>query len=330
MFVDIAEIQVEAGRGGKGAVSFRREKYVPKGGPDGGDGGKGGDVIIQADINLITLMDFKYKTCYQAESGTGGRGAKKFGKDGKNLIIQVPVGTLLKDRIKKETLVDLTEDGQSFVVVRGGRGGRGNVHFKSSTNRTPRVAEPGEEGEKRALILELKLMADVGLVGYPNAGKSTLLSRLTKARPKIADYPFTTLSPNLGLAKLHDYRTFVIADIPGLIKDAHRGRGLGHEFLRHIQRTRILVFLLDVTAGAVQDQLKELEKELQLYDPGLLKKPRVVALNKIDLGEEKHKFKSNGKKEKFYPISALTGEGVDRLLNKLAQILEKLGNEKTS
>lgn len=324
MFVDIAKIGVQAGKGGKGAVSFRREKYVPKGGPDGGDGGNGGDVILQADRNLTTLMDFKYKTSYKAGNGSEGMGKKMSGREGENIIIKVPVGTVVKDQPTKETLVDLTEDGQTFIVARGGKGGRGNVHFKSSINRTPRISEPGEEGEKKKLILELKLMAEVGLVGYPNAGKSTLLSRLTKAKPKIADYPFTTLSPNLGLAELQDYRSFVIADIPGLIKDAHKGKGLGHEFLRHIQRTRVLVFLIDVTASAVETQLRELKKELGIYDPDLLKKPHLVALNKIDLLDKKHKFKTSGKKEEYFLISALTGKGVDQLLSQLAEMIEKL------
>jgi len=327
MFVDIAEIEVQAGRGGKGAVSFRREKYVPKGGPDGGDGGKGGDVIFVAGRNLVTLMDFKYKTFYKAEDGTAGMGKKMFGKEGENCVILVPVGTIIIEKESGRILADLTEDGQAYVAAKGGRGGRGNVHFKSSTNRAPRIAEPGEAGERKKLILELKLMADVGLVGYPNAGKSTLLSRLTKARPKIADYPFTTLSPNLGLAKLQDYRTFVIADIPGLIKDAHKGRGLGFEFLRHIQRTRILVFLIDVCAADAEAQLNELKHELERYDPELLKKPQIVVWNKIDLLEKQNKLKLNGKNQKCYQVSALTGEGIEKLAAGLAKILEELKNE---
>ena len=324
MFVDLAEISVLAGRGGKGAVSFRREKYVPKGGPDGGDGGRGGDIIFQADQNLTTLMDFKYKTTYKAGQGGDGMGKKMSGKDGENRIIRVPVGTLIKEKENCQVLADLTESGQSCLVTRGGKGGKGNVHFKSSINRTPRVAEPGEEGEKKKLILELKLLADVGLVGYPNAGKSTLLSRLTKARPKIADYPFTTLTPNLGLAKLQDYRTYVMADLPGLIKGAHQGKGLGHNFLRHIQRTRVLVLLIDVTASDVKEQLGDLKQELRLYDPQLLRKPKVVVLNKIDLLKGKYKFKPEGKSEKYHLISALTGEGLEQLMNHLAEVLGKL------
>lgn len=327
MFIDIAEIEVQAGGGGKGAVSFRREKYIPKGGPDGGDGGKGGDVIFTADRNLVTLMDFKYKTFYKAEDGTNGMGKKMYGKEGKNCLILVPAGTIIKEKETGRSLADLTEDGQTFTVARGGKGGRGNVQFKSSTNRAPRTAEPGEAGERKKLVLELKLIADVGLVGYPNAGKSTLLSRLTQARPKIGDYPFTTLSPNLGLAKLQDYRTFVIADIPGLIKDAHKGRGLGFEFLRHIQRTRILVFLIDVSATDAISQLDELKKELELYDPELLKKPQIVVWNKIDLLEKENKLKLNGKNRADYRVSALTGEGIDKLASVLAKILEELKNE---
>lgn len=329
MFVDLAEISVESGRGGKGAVSFRREKYVPKGGPDGGDGGKGGDIIFQADQNLTTLMDFKYKTSYKADQGGDGMGKKMSGKDGENSIIRVPVGTLIKEKATGQVLADLTQTGQTYTATRGGKGGKGNVHFKSSVNRTPRISEPGEEGEKKKkLILELKLLADVGLVGYPNAGKSTLLSRLTKAKPKIADYPFTTLTPNLGLAKLQDYRTYVMADLPGLIKDAHQGKGLGHNFLRHIQRTRVLVFLIDVTASDVKEQLGELKEELRLYDPQLLRKPKVVVLNKIDLLKGNYKFKPEGKSEKYHPISALTGEGLKQLTNHLAEVLEKLEYER--
>jgi GTP-binding protein len=327
MFVDLAEIEVQAGRGGKGAVSFRREKYIPKGGPDGGDGGKGGDVIIMAERNLTTLRDFKYKTFYKAGDGSAGMGKKMYGKEGENCVIKVPVGTVIKDKKTGQTLADLTEGGQIFIIARGGKGGRGNVHFKSSTNRAPRKAEPGQEGEKKSLILELKLIADVGLVGYPNAGKSTLLSRLTQARPKIADYPFTTLSPNLGLAKLQDYRTFVIADIPGLIKDAHKGKGLGYEFLRHIQRTRILVFLLDASLPEAKSQLEALKEELGLYDPELLKKPQVVVLNKIDLLKEGKMLNLNGTKRKLFKISALTGQGIETLALELAKILEKFSDE---
>lgn len=321
MFVDIAQIEVQAGKGGNGAVSFRREKYVPKGGPDGGDGGKGGDIIIQADRNLVTLMDFKYKSFYKTEDGSGGMGAKKSGKAGEDLILKVPVGTAIKDRESGKVLADLTKDKEQIVIALGGRGGRGNTHFKSSTDRAPRKYEEGEAGERKKLILELKLLADVGIVGFPNAGKSTLLKRITQAEVKIADYPFTTLSPNLGVARLKDYGAFVLADIPGILEGAHKGKGLGLEFLRHIQRTKILLYLIDGSVNEIKNQVATLKKELELYDPGLILKPAVVAVNKIDvLSKAKLKKISNGKLDgRLYPISALTGEGVD----KLVKILEK-------
>ncbi len=326
MFVDIAEIEVQAGKGGNGAVSFRREKYVPKGGPDGGDGGKGGDIIIQADRNLITLMDFKYKSIYKSEDGANGMGAKKSGKDGKDLILKVPVGTTIKEKESGEILADLTKDKEQIVIVRGGRGGRGNTHFKSSTDRAPRKYEEGEAGERKKLILELKLLADVGIVGFPNAGKSTLLKRITQAEVKIADYPFTTLAPNLGVARLKDYGAFVLADIPGILEDAHKGKGLGLEFLRHIQRTKILLYLIDGGGNEIKSQLATLKKELELYDPNLVLKPAVVAVNKIDvLSKAKLKKISNGKLDgKVYPISALTGEGVDKLIKTLEKKLGEI------
>ncbi len=330
MFVDVAQIEIQAGKGGNGAVSFRREKYVPKGGPDGGDGGKGGDIIIQADRNLVTLMDFKYKSFYKTEDGSDGRGAKKSGKAGKDLILKVPVGTIIKDRESSEVLVDLTKDKEQIVIALGGRGGRGNTHFKSSTDRAPRKYEEGEAGERKKLTLELKLLADVGIVGFPNAGKSTLLKRITQAEVKIADYPFTTLSPNLGVARLKDYGAFVLADIPGILEGAHKGKGLGLEFLRHIQRTKILLYLIDGTFDEIKKQLATLKKELKLYDPGLVLKPAVVAVNKIDiLSKAKLKKISNGKLDgRVYPISALTGEGVDKLVKTLEKKLgESLKNE---
>jgi len=321
MFIDVAKIEVQAGKGGNGAVSFRREKYVPKGGPDGGDGGKGGDIIIQADRNLITLMDFKYKSIYKTEDGSAGMGAKKTGQEGKDLILKVPTGTTIKDAQSGELIADLTKDKEQIVTVRGGRGGRGNTRFKSSTDRAPRKYEEGEPGERKKLILELKLLADVGIVGFPNAGKSTLLKRITQAEVKIADYPFTTLAPNLGVARLRDYGSFILADIPGILEGAHKGKGLGLEFLRHIQRTKILLYLIDGTTDEIKNQFETLKKELELYDPDLTLKPAVIAINKIDLlPKTKMKKISNGKKATpLYPISALTGEGVDRLV----KILEK-------
>jgi len=326
MFVDIAEIEVQAGKGGNGAVSFRREKYVPKGGPDGGDGGKGGDIIIQADRNLITLMDFKYKSIYKTEDGSAGMGAKKTGKEGKDLVLKVPAGTTIKDAESGEPIADLTKDKEQIVIVRGGRGGRGNTHFKSSTDRAPRKYEEGELGEKKKLILELKLLADVGIVGFPNAGKSTLLKRITQAEVKIANYPFTTLVPNLGVARLRDYGSFILADIPGILEGAHKGKGLGLEFLRHIQRTKILLYLIDGAADEIKNQLETLKKELKLYDPSLVAKPSVIAVNKIDvLPKTKIKKMSNGKKRTaVYPISALTGEGVDKLLKTLEKKLGEI------
>ncbi|EQB64045.1 MAG: GTPase obg [candidate division Zixibacteria bacterium RBG-1] len=326
MFVDIAEIEVQAGKGGNGAVSFRREKYVPKGGPDGGDGGKGGDIIIQADRNLITLMDFKYKSIYKTEDGSAGMGAKKTGKEGKDLVLKVPAGTTIKDAESGEPIADLTKDKEQIVIVRGGRGGRGNTHFKSSTDRAPRKYEEGELGEKKKLILELKLLADVGIVGFPNAGKSTLLKRITQAEVKIANYPFTTLVPNLGVARLRDYGSFILADIPGILEGAHKGKGLGLEFLRHIQRTKILLYLIDGAADEIKNQLETLKKELKLYDPSLVVKPSVIAVNKIDvLPKTKIKKMSNGKKRTaVYPISALTGEGVDKLLKTLEKKLGEI------
>ena len=326
MFVDIAEIEVQAGKGGNGAVSFRREKYVPKGGPDGGDGGKGGDIIIQANRNLITLMDFKYKSFYKTEDGSAGMGAKKTGKEGKDLVLKVPAGTTIKDAESGEPIADLTKDKEQIVIVRGGRGGRGNTHFKSSTDRAPRKYEEGELGEKKKLILELKLLADVGIVGFPNAGKSTLLKRITQAEVKIANYPFTTLVPNLGVARLRDYGSFILADIPGILEGAHKGKGLGLEFLRHIQRTKILLYLIDGAADEIKNQLETLKKELKLYDPSLVAKPSVIAVNKIDvLPKTKIKKMSNGKKRTaVYPISALTGEGVDKLLKTLEKKLGEI------
>lgn len=326
MFVDIAEIEVQAGKGGNGAVSFRREKYVPKGGPDGGDGGKGGDIIIQADRNLMTLMDFKYKSIYKTEDGAAGMGAKKSGKEGKDLILKVPVGTTIKNRESGEVLADLTKDKEQIVIAKGGRGGRGNTHFKSSTDRAPRKYEEGEAGERKKIILELKLLADVGIVGFPNSGKSTLLKRITQAEVKIADYPFTTLAPNLGVARLKDYGAFVLADIPGILEGAHKGKGLGLEFLRHILRTKILLYLIDGSVNEIKSQLATLKKELELYDPNLVSKPAVVAVNKIDiLSKAKLKKISNGKLDgRVYQISALTGEGVAKLIKTLEKKLGEI------
>lgn len=327
MFVDYVQIEVHAGDGGDGRVSFRREKYVPKGGPDGGDGGKGGDVLVTADPNMATLLDLKYQKIYRAESGEKGGSANRSGKDGQDLLIKLPVGTIVRDLNTKEVLADLKKPGETAIVAAGGRGGKGNVHFKSSTNQTPRKATPGQKGQKRLLELELKLIADVGLVGFPNAGKSTLLSRISDARPKIADYPFTTKVPNLGIVKTGDYRSFVVADIPGIIEGAHLGKGLGLEFLRHIQRTRVLVYLIECTAVDTELQLGMLKAELGLYDPELLQKPSIVAINKIDLLDSEGRRMLETLPGDWLPISAITGENTDKLTKRILDILFEGSND---
>ncbi len=322
-FIDYAEITVKGGNGGSGCVSFRREKYVPKGGPDGGHGGDGGSVIVKVDSQLNTLLDFKYKRFHRAENGKNGKGKNQNGKKGKDTMVKVPPGTLVKDVEDGKLLSDLVSDGQSVTVARGGKGGRGNAHFKTSTEKAPRKFEAGQEGEQRKLSLELKVLADVGIVGYPNAGKSTLLAKLSAAKPKIDTYPFTTLHPNLGMVKLKDYHSFVLADIPGLIQGAHTGKGLGLEFLRHIQRTRVLIFLLDVTSPDLGDQFKALKQEMNLFDPSLLKKRAILALNKTDLltpGNSRVKLNSRLPRCR---VSALTGEGLGELLDLLDKELKK-------
>uniref|UniRef100_A0A832GPI9 GTPase Obg n=1 Tax=Caldimicrobium thiodismutans TaxID=1653476 RepID=A0A832GPI9_9BACT len=336
-FVDQAKIYVKAGDGGPGCVSFRREKYVPRGGPDGGDGGDGGDVILVADPQVHTLYDFYHQVHFRAENGRPGQGKKMKGKDGEDLLLRVPVGTVVRDAETGELLGDLVTPGQTLVVARGGKGGRGNAHFATPTRQAPRFAEKGTPGEERWLLLELKLIADVGLVGFPNAGKSTLLAQISAAKPKIADYPFTTLEPNLGVVKLPEGETFVVADIPGLIEGAHRGVGLGHEFLRHIERTRVLLYILDISREElIVEDFKTLRKELELYNPTLLTKPYLIAFNKIDLlAREKREEKINYLKGLFdpsfgpliYPISAATGEGVKTLLYALLDILKRVQEE---
>jgi len=314
---------VKAGNGGRGCVSFRREKYVPKGGPDGGDGGDGGDVIIKVDPHMRTLLDFRYVKHYKAGNGEHGKGALKHGKRGEDVWIKVPPGTIVKDIESKKILVDLTAEDQAFVVAKGGKGGKGNARFKSSTQQAPRKAEPGTKGEEKKLALELKLLADVGIVGHPNVGKSTLLSKLSSARPKIADYPFTTLSPMLGLVKLNAYKSFVLADIPGLIEGAHEGKGLGLQFLKHIQRTKLLLYLLDATSSDLKGDYHTLRNEIKLFDPELSERAGIVAINKIDLlPQEKIQKFNNGKKKICY-ISALTGRGLKDLLDVIRSELEK-------
>lgn len=333
MFIDKAKIFVKAGDGGNGVVAFRREKFVPRGGPSGGDGGKGGDVILLVDSDLSTLMDFKYKVHYKAKRGEHGQGSNKTGKDAEDLIIRVPPGTLVKDAETGSVIADLTENGQSFIIAKGGRGGKGNTRFTSSVRRAPDFAEKGEPGEEKWILLELKLIADVGLVGFPNAGKSTLLSIMTSAKPKIADYPFTTLFPNLGVVDsgIDKGKSFVVADIPGLIEGAHKGTGLGHDFLRHVERTRLLVHVIDA-AGLEYDPIEgfyALNRELYQYSKKLAEKPQIIAANKMDLPQAQENFdkiKSAFEKEglKVFPISAATGQGVDDLIKKIITLLGEL------
>jgi GTP-binding protein len=321
-FIDYAEIVVKGGNGGRGCISFRREKYVPKGGPDGGDGGKGGSVFIQVDPHMTTLLDFHYKRHYKAENGEHGKGALKHGKNGKDILIKVPPGTIINDLDTKKIIADLTKKDQTVVVAQGGKGGRGNAHFKSSTMQSPRKSEPGTKGEERKLSLELKLLADVGIAGQPNVGKSTLLSKLSSARPKIADYPFTTLVPNLGMVKLGDHQSFVLADIPGLIEGASQGKGLGIQFLQHIQRTKLILYLLDANSTDIKRDYQTLKTEIKLFDPLLSQRPEVVVINKIDLLSKGKKI-SNGKIPICY-ISALTGEGLQELLRIIKSKLDKI------
>lgn len=315
MFVDTAKIFVEAGRGGSGCVSFRREKFVPKGGPDGGNGGHGGHVILEVNGNLRTLLDFQQRRHFRATRGEHGKGANKTGRDGEDVIIHIPPGTVVRDADSGEVLADMITVGERFTIARGGRGGRGNASYVSSTHQAPREWEPGELGESRWLMLELKLLADVGLVGLPNAGKSTLLSCLSAARPKIADYPFTTLTPNLGVVRYGDFDSFVVADIPGLIEGAHEGRGLGIDFLRHIERTSVLVILIEANSEDLHAIYQTLIDELQGYEAGLLDKPRLVVLTKMDLCEDKKTGESflRTLQHPWCRISAATGEGLREL-----------------
>lgn len=335
MFVDQVKIYVKSGNGGRGCISFRREKYVPRGGPNGGDGGKGGDIMVKATEDLNTLLDLRYHLHYRAKNGEHGKGKNQHGKDGPNVIIHVPVGTLVKDFNTGDILSDLVEDGMEVTAATGGRGGKGNAFFKTSTRQAPKFAQPGEEGEERWLLLELKLLADVGLIGMPNAGKSTLISAVSSAKPKIADYPFTTLSPVLGVVRYRDFKSFVVADIPGLIEGAHKGAGLGFQFLRHIERTSILVHLVDISEespGDPVENFKGINRELKLYNPSLMEKHQIVAPNKIDMkgnGEKLKRLKSFCKKEgyKDFPISALTRKGIDELLFYLSLKVEESKKE---
>ncbi|MCM8807383.1 MAG: GTPase ObgE [Candidatus Omnitrophica bacterium] len=326
-FIDEAEIFVKGGKGGDGCIAFRRERGIPRGGPWGGDGGKGGDVIIKAVRNKKTLIDFHFQKHFFAENGRNGSGNNKKGKDGEDLIIEVPCGTVVKEILdgQEKILADLVKENDYVVVAKGGKGGLGNTHFKSSTNQTPRIATKGEKGEEKRIKLELKLIADVGIIGYPNSGKSTLLSKISKARPKIADYPFTTLEPNLGLVDLGDYRSFVVADIPGLIEGASEGKGLGMKFLKHIERTKILLHLIDLSENDIINRYKNIRKELENYSKELVKKKEIVVGNKIDLEMSKKNIeKAKRYFKEIYFISALTGEGLKELLEK---IWEELKND---
>ena len=329
MFIDTAKIYVKAGDGGKGCISFRREKFVPRGGPDGGDGGDGGSIYFEASASYHTLIDQKYQQHYKAPRGAHGRGKKQAGRQGHDLIIKVPLGTLIKDMVGGELLADLTVEGQRFLAAKGGRGGRGNARFATSTKRAPRIAEDGGIGEEKTLLLELKLLADVGLVGLPNAGKSTLLAASSAARPKIADYPFTTLSPHLGLVRIDKDTSLVAADIPGLIEGAHEGKGLGVQFLRHIERTKVLVHVIDIAdiQRSPQEAYNLVNQELSQYSEALSRLPQVVALNKMDLADQETlkaaiKF-FKGRGLPAFSISAAKKEGLMPLWRAAAKVLGK-------
>jgi GTP-binding protein len=332
-FIDEVKIHLQSGAGGAGCVSFRREKFIPLGGPNGGDGGKGGDVIFEVSPNLSTLMDLRHRPHQKARRGGNGTGKDRHGANGASLKIIVPPGTVIKDAETNEILADLTEEGQRVTLLKGGRGGQGNARFATATNKAPKFAQPGEPGEERWVRLELKLMADVGLLGLPSVGKSSFITKVSAARPKIADYPFTTLTPNLGVVEYKNYRSFVVADIPGLIEGAHEGAGLGHRFLKHLERTRLLVHILDLSWMPERDPLSEYEtlnRELLLFNPELAQKPQIVAFNKIDLPVVQENMRSilpwfEERKISVFPISSVTGAGIPELLDEIAAKL--WGNE---
>lgn len=334
MFVDKAKIYVKGGDGGDGLVAFRREKYVPEGGPAGGDGGKGGDVIFRVDEGLRTLMDFRYQRHFKAQRGEKGRNKSQHGANAENMIVRVPPGTVVIDDDTQEIIADLTRHGQEVVVARGGRGGRGNIRFATPNNPAPELAEHGEEGEERWVVLELKVMADVGLVGFPSVGKSRLLSVVSAAKPKIGAYHFTTITPNLGVVDVGDGRSFVMADLPGLIEGAHEGVGLGHEFLRHVERTRLIVHVVDMAGSEGRDPFDDWQKindELRLYNADLEKRPQIVAANKMDMPEAEanlEKFRAEVAKVRgdleIMPISSLTRQGIQELLYRVAELLEQI------
>lgn len=332
MFIDFAEIFIKAGDGGDGVVSFRREKYIPNGGPDGGDGGKGGDVIFKADTGLRTLMDFRYKRKYISERGENGSKRNRSGKGGRDLIVRVPLGTLVKDKETGRIIADIAKDDQEVIIARGGRGGAGNQHFATPTRQVPNFARNGTPGQESTVILELKLIADVGLLGFPNVGKSTLLSVVSSAKPKIADYHFTTLSPNLGVVSLGEGSSFAIADIPGLIEGAHEGVGLGHKFLRHVERTKLLIHVVDISEIDGRDAVSDFDiinRELELYNPEIAKRPQIIAANKIDALSDSTKLEAfraemEGRGYKVFEISAATKQGVDELINYTFEQLKTL------
>lgn len=335
MFTDYVKIIAKAGNGGNGAISFRREKYVAAGGPDGGDGGKGGDVYFEVDPNSNTLIDFRFKKKFKAENGNNGEGSNKYGKSGEDLTIKVPIGTVIKDAKTNQVLADLSHEGQRELVLKGGRGGKGNSHFATSTRQAPRFSQDGENGEERELILELKLLADVGLIGFPNVGKSTFLGRTTSATPKIADYHFTTLEPNLGVVKTDYGDSFVIADIPGIIEGASEGVGLGLQFLRHIERTRLLLHVIDVSGSEGRnpvDDFNKINSELQKYSEKLSKRTQIIVANKIDSMQDETLYQeleklAKEKKLEIFKISAVTGEGVDKLMKRISELLKTLPKE---
>lgn len=329
MFVDEVDILVRGGDGGRGCLSFHREKFVPKGGPDGGDGGRGGHVILQVDPQISTLIDLRYQSQYRAQRGENGRHKNQHGKDGDDLVVNVPPGTLVKDAETGEILADMAASDAQFIAAAGGQGGRGNARFKSATNQAPRYVQPGIEGEERSLHLELKLLADVGIIGLPNVGKSTLISRISAARPKIADYPFTTLIPNLGVVRTSNFRSFVVVDIPGLIEGASLGAGLGFQFLRHIERTRMFVHVIDLSSLTGREPLQDFQTinaELEQYEPTLLQRPQIVAANKLDVLDDDTRLSTlrafcEQEGMACYPISAVTGEGVPELMQGVTRMI---------
>ncbi|MFB4320996.1 GTPase ObgE [Paenibacillus lautus] len=339
MFVDKAKVYVKGGDGGDGLIAFRREKYVPEGGPAGGDGGKGGDVIFRVDEGLRTLMDFRYQKHFKAKRGEKGRNKSQHGANAESMIVRIPPGTILTDDDTGEVIGDLTRHGQQVVVARGGRGGRGNIRFATPNNPAPELAENGEEGEERYVTMELKVMADVGLVGFPSVGKSTLLSVVSAAQPKIGAYHFTTITPNLGMVEVGDGRNFVMADLPGLIEGAHEGVGLGHEFLRHVERTRVIIHVVDMAGTEGRDPFEDWQKindEIRLYNPVLIERPQIVAANKMDMPEAeeyltafKEKVKEIRPDIEVMPISSLTRQGIQELLYRTIDVLESIPDEPT-